>query len=309
MIGYTWYNNGSVEKPFSAESKIPDGFLKGKLKRIWVTNGIEDKKILANEDIPSGYVKGRHNGCEGLNLNGKTAYNNGARQIFLEENEKVPDGFNKGGLSFTETHKKKISLKLKEYQRTEEHKTNLKAALSSKEHKEKIRQTLMSKYGVDNPALIKGAAEKSKQTMLKKYNVEHYAQTGLNRPAKYEFDGERFDSSWELYYYIYAKYILCKNVKREPKKLNFLFNGKEHIYIPDFEVDGQLEEVKGSHFFKKDGTMCNPFDRSEDALYEAKHRCMIENDVKIITDVTEIKRKVDEVFTEDFVPSFEVRKK
>lgn len=58
---------------------------------------------------------------------------------------------------------------------------------------------------------------------------------------------------------------------------------------PDFLVNGEFVELKGLHFFENyDATksMINPFDRSQDALYEAKHQCMLQNHVKIITDVT-----------------------
>lgn len=54
------------------------------------------------------------------------------------------------------------------------------------------------------------------------------------------------------------------------------------MYFPDFRIGNKCFEVKGSHFFKDDGTMQNPFDHSQDALYEAKHQCMLKNHVTII---------------------------
>ena len=62
----------------------------------------------------------------------------------------------------------------------------------------------------------------------------------------------------------------------------YIFNGKQHFYFPDFYVDGYYVELKGDHFFKEDGTMQNPYDHSQDLLYEAKHYCMLKNNVKII---------------------------
>jgi hypothetical protein len=44
-------------------------------------------------------------------------------------------------------------------------------------------------------------------------------------------------------------------------------------------------EIKGLQFFEnKDpaGRMINPYDRSMDEIYEAKHRCMIENGIKLM---------------------------
>jgi len=41
---------------------------------------------------------------------------------------------------------------------------------------EKVRQTFLKKYGVDNPQKNKSIQEKTKQTLLKKYGVEHALQ-------------------------------------------------------------------------------------------------------------------------------------
>lgn len=47
-------------------------------------------------------------------------------------------------------------------------------------------------------------------------------------------------------------------------------------------IDNTLVEIKSDHFFK-DGKMINPYDRSQDDIYEAKHHCMLEHNVKIFT--------------------------
>lgn len=49
------------------------------------------------------------------------------------------------------------------------------------------------------------------------------------------------------------------------------------------QIDDILVEVKGDQFFKEDGTMQNPYDHTQDDLYEAKHQCMIDNNVYIFT--------------------------
>ena len=68
------------------------------------------------------------------------------------------------------------------------------------------------------------------------------------------------------------------------------------MYIPDFYLpdDDQYVEIKGSQFFKSnDGTMMIPWrlDSWSDKEYqlrcqkeEAKHQCMLANNVKIILD-------------------------
>jgi len=62
----------------------------------------------------------------------------------------------------------------------------------------------------------------------------------------------------------------------------FSFDGKNHTYFPDFKIGDLYFEIKGDHFFKEDGTMQNPFNHSQDGLYEAKHQCMIAHDVIIL---------------------------
>lgn len=97
---------------------------------------------------------------------------------------------------------------------------------------------------------------------------------------KYYYNNIYFDSLPEVAVYVY--YLDHHvNIVFEPRSFSFIYNDKIYKYIPDFEIDGKLVEIKGDHFFKKDGTMCNPFDHSQDELYEAKHQCMITNNIEI----------------------------
>lgn len=50
--------------------------------------------------------------------------------------------------------------------------------------------------------------------------------------------------------------------------------------------------------------MCNPFDHSLDGLFEAKHQCMLQNNVTIITDIGVYKNSIDKMLTKDFVQLF-----
>lgn len=59
------------------------------------------------------------------------------------------------------------------------------------------------------------------------------------------YDNTSFDSSWELYLWIYCKDHNIKII-REPIRLEFEFNGKKYGYHPDFLIDGQLVELKGN---------------------------------------------------------------
>lgn len=117
---------------------------------------------------------------------------------------------------------------------------------------------------------------KANMTVEQKLETRRKASSHL---GKYKAtDGECFDSSWELKFYEFHK-NKGNNIIREPRILQFEFQGKLHSFVPDFEVNNQLIELKGEQFFNKDGEMINPFDQSQNELYEAKHQCGLKNNV------------------------------
>lgn len=157
-------------------------------------------------------------------------------------------------------------------------------SIQSAEVRQKAKQTFLEKYGVEHPAKTKEFQNKVEQTMLEKYGVRRYAQTEefhYKSQRKYKYENETFDSFPELAYYVY-NIDHSIQIKRAPTKISYIHENIEHYYIPDFEVRGQLIEIKGDQFFKEDGTMQCPFDHAYDSLAEAKHQCMLENNVKIL---------------------------
>lgn len=73
--------------------------------------------------------------------------------------------------------------------------------------------------------------------------------------STYYKDDLRFDSSWELAFYIYHvdKEI---PIKRLPKSFHYIDKfGKPHSYFPDFEVDGKFLEIKGKHLLDENGDL------------------------------------------------------
>ena len=123
-----------------------------------------------------------------------------------------------------------------------------------------------------------------KETSTQKYGTPYFSQSNearYKRSYKYLYDNEVFDSSWELALWIYAKDNNL-SIIHEPVKFEYTYNNTIHTYYPDFLYNKEYVEVKGSQFFNKDGTMCNPFDHSLDGLFEAKHQCMLKNNVKIL---------------------------
>lgn len=171
---------------------------------------------------------------------------------------------------------------------------------------EKIKQTCLDKYGTEcyfssddfkgkmdeyltengviNVFQMESVKEKSRQTCQERYGVDNYAQTheyASKRHKRIEYDDMFFDSSWELILYQYCEEnnITCEyqpNIQFE-----YEYEGKKHVYQPDFIINDQIYEVKGDQFFEGDKMIC-PFDRTKDGLFESKHQCMIQNNIIIL---------------------------
>jgi len=132
--------------------------------------------------------------------------------------------------------------------------------------------------------------EKYKKTSLYRFGATSYSQTvqaHRTRQSRYKYENIFFDSFPELAFYLYhITYNI--NIIRCPVRLPFVYNNHTYYYMPDFEVDGQLVELKGSCFRTDIGTWQNPFDHSKDLFVETKHQCALANNVKIL-------------YTEDYV--------
>ncbi len=167
-----------------------------------------------------------------------------------------------------------------------------------------FKQAMLDKYGIDCYLKILSeddrtnalslswsdeAIEKRKNTCMLNYGVPHQAQSKLfhqKSHKKYTFNNIMFDSSWELAYYIW---LTDHNIVFEYQPnitFKYSYNNKEHYYNPDFRIANEIYEIKGLHFFEnKDSNskMINPYTKEQDGLLEAKHQCMIANNVHIIT--------------------------
>ena len=149
--------------------------------------------------------------------------------------------------------------------------------------KDKMKDTHVKKYngiGFSSEQI----QEKIKETCLERYGVEHPMQNHeifCKTKKKYEYDGLMFDSKPEIEFY---KKLKDENADFEYQPdifFEYEYEGKTHKYYPDFRIGNEYVELKGAYFFK-DGKMINPYNNAEDALYEAKHQCMIKNGIKII---------------------------
>lgn len=165
------------------------------------------------------------------------------------------------------------------------------------EVKLKKEQTCFQHYGVKYMMQSNEGKAAVKKTCLERYGVESYAQSDDYKNkvhSKYFFNERYFDSMPEIAMYIYLKEHAIQFEYKPAVDLWYVHDNRSHRYFPDFEVDGILIELKGQQFLKDDGTWQNPYDHSQDALYEAKHQCALQNNVKILYS-SDYKKYVDYV--------------
>lgn len=185
----------------------------------------------------------------------------------------------------------------------------------SNEINEKITSTMMEKYNVhhtfESKELMQRLANslrsekcqsKMKQTFLSKYKVEYYTQSEQYHKNKiHKYHSEKypeltFDSTWEVKVYEFCK---DNNIEVEYSPAityKYEYDGRIWTYHPDFLINGKVYEVKGDQFFRinestgKEEMFC-PYrydDWSDEhynwmcGKYEAKHQCMLKNNVIIL---------------------------
>ena len=162
---------------------------------------------------------------------------------------------------------------------------------------EKRNQTVRDKYNCDNVFQTQEVKDKMKITMLRDYGVEFAGQTKNSREncpfRRYYYKGIYFDSQPEFAFYLENE---NNGIKRNMDiSFSYIYKNNNHITWPDFIIDNQFYEIKGSQFLDKEtGKWILPKYRrnvlSEDEykeaceLMECRHQCLIQNNVKIIYD-------------------------
>ncbi len=150
----------------------------------------------------------------------------------------------------------------------------------------------MKNYGVDNvskdPAIKARKKESSQRTCMKKYGVLWPVQNPevfKKIKRKLVYNGIEFDSFPEIAYYVWLTDNGIKFEYQPAVVFEYEHAGKKHYYHPDFLLvhSGEYVEIKSKQAFDK-GKMINIYDRSFDDLAEAKHQCMLKNNVKIMVE-------------------------
>ena len=110
---------------------------------------------------------------------------------------------------------------------------------------------------------------------IKKYG-DYYFNTEEGRRQsvrRYYYQGEKFDSSWELAFWIYHKDNNISIIHNEKKLFSYKSDGKIKWIVPDFIVGKTIIEIKGDHFKKS-----LSFNRD----WPDKEACLKNHNVKII---------------------------
>lgn len=144
----------------------------------------------------------------------------------------------------------------------------------------KRRQHNLQKYEVDEVRKLKSVQEKQKQTCANRSEAEKKAYHEKLSKIRNSFSEEKKAE-------IAKKSSVTQKNKSQPEKEKTKQKRAEtckKLYgNPNFrnrEKDGKkfFVEIKGDYFFEND-KMINPYDRSQDAVYEAKYQCALANGV------------------------------
>lgn len=169
----------------------------------------------------------------------------------------------------------------------------------SEEIKAKTRETNYVRYGGAAPACSKEVLDKMEATCEERYGVSNFSKSPLfaafHRKRIFH-DNLYFDSNWEVKVYDYLKENNIPFEYAPAISYPYEYDGRQFTYHPDFIINGKVYEVKGDQFFRINEStgqeeMFNPYREQEWSderyvwecgKYEAKHRCMLRNNVVIL---------------------------
>ena len=185
--------------------------------------------------------------------------------------------------------------------------------MQSDEFKKKSKETLIERYGFDNPLAVPQFKEKFKQTSLERYGVPYPSQNPsiiektmrvrlekygcINGMKFYEYNNVKFDSSSEIYFYIYHHDILKDDITRG-KYFEYYTDNKKRIYECDFLVNGENIEIKGEHLINENMELIDFF--GDGHILKEKTQCMRDNNVRIILSESNEMKEIIKIVEEKF---------
>ena len=158
----------------------------------------------------------------------------------------------------------------------------LRKLASSAEFQDKTKRSCQAKYNVDYPFQNKNIREKARTACFKNNGYYYPIELAENRQKfrnKYYYKNIKFDSSWELAFYIWLEDHNYK-FKYQCKFLNLTYydnSRKLRKYIPDFYLEDFdiIVEIKGNQFFK------NNLQLYKNQSWKEKYECILKNNVVI----------------------------
>lgn len=175
----------------------------------------------------------------------------------------------------------------------------------TEESKTHHKQYYLNNFEVEHQSQTKQFWEHYRNTCQKKYHTNHYFQTPqFFKISRKPYTNEKypditFGSRWEFKVYDFLKEHDIQFEYQPPISFEYEYDGKIHTYHPDFKIGDKIYEVKGDQFFRINEStgkeeMFLPYRRPEWSdehynwmcgLYEAKHQCMLKNNVIILRDM------------------------
>lgn len=171
----------------------------------------------------------------------------------------------------------------------------------TEEFKQKCKSRWMRNFHTSHPMKSSIVKDKVKTTMNHRFNVDWFPQSPEFAKKSHmpytnpKYPDMKFTTSWEFKVY---DFLVENNIKFEYQPeiaIPYEYDGKIHYYHPDFRVGDRIVEVKGDNFFRinentgKEEMYCTWRGDLSDEEYdwkcgkeEAKHQCMIANNVIII---------------------------
>lgn len=136
-----------------------------------------------------------------------------------------------------------------------------------------------------------------------------YHNTCMNRYGKcvfshnYLYKNIKFNSSWELAYYIWLKDNKV-DFEYQLEPIPYKVENKTKYYIPDFRVNGCIIEIKNTY-------LLNKLIKGETEKHKAKYKCMLENNVLIIskTELYPVFKYIERKYGKNYLKQFSTKNK
>lgn len=150
---------------------------------------------------------------------------------------------------------------------------------------EQIKKTCLERYGVENPGGSSVVQDKIFNTYMKHYGCYPSQDPKIRSKigTRYRFDGIKFDSSYEIAFYIWHR---DNNIAIERCKdyFNYEIDGKNHRYFPDFKIGDTYYEIKGKHLLSEDREhLIDPHLKIETKATASKMKCIKDNNVVLLS--------------------------